>query len=108
MAGGQKVNLTALQAHKGEVQDIGEGVRAAAQATAGAGQAMGDNAFGLVGAPFGAAMEIWTAIASSFIGDVASSAEDIAGKLQQAHDMYDDHDKQTAGHINGLGKELPR
>jgi uncharacterized protein YukE len=106
MAGGQKVSLTALQTHKGEVQSIGDGVKAAAEATAGAGQAMSDNAFGIVGAPFGAAMEIWTAIASSFIGDVASSAEAIADKLQQAHDMYDDHEKQTAGHITGLGKEL--
>lgn len=102
----QKVSLEALQTHKGEVQSIGDGVKAAAQATAGAGQAMSDNSFGLVGAPFGAAMEIWTAIASAFIGDVASSADDIADKIQQAHDMYSDHDKQTAGHINGIGKEL--
>ncbi|MEU4670935.1 type VII secretion target [Amycolatopsis sp. NPDC023774] len=106
MAGTQQVNLTALQTHKGEVQDIGEGVKTAAEATV-EGQAMGDDAFGIVGAPFGAAMELWTGIASIFINSVADSAEDIADKLQQAHDKYDNHETASKNKLNSFGKELP-
>ncbi|MEV0066460.1 MULTISPECIES: type VII secretion target [unclassified Amycolatopsis] len=106
MAGTQQVNLTALQTHKGEVQDIGAGVKTAAEATV-EGQAMSDDAFGIVGSPFGAAMELWTATASIFINGVADSAEDIADKLQQAHDAYDTHETNSKNTINTLGKELP-
>ncbi|MBN9743723.1 hypothetical protein DMP23_22030 [Amycolatopsis sp. A1MSW2902] len=106
MADGSKVDLPALRAHKGEVEDIAAGVHTAAQATE-SGQTFGDDAFGIVGQVFAMPLQIWMSIASSFVEDVAGKADDIADRLQQAHDHYDNHEKQTVGHINGLGKELP-
>ncbi|MFI5610435.1 type VII secretion target [Amycolatopsis sp. NPDC051903] len=106
MAGDLQVHLPALQAHKGEVQDIAAGVHTAAQATVD-GQAMGDDAFGIVGAPFGAAMEIWTGIASIFINHVADTADGIADKLQNAHDAYDSHQQNASTNLNSTRGELP-
>ncbi|MEV4604510.1 type VII secretion target [Amycolatopsis sp. NPDC049253] len=106
MAGTQQVNLTALQAHKGEVQDIGEGVKTAAEAT-GSAQAFGDSSFGLVGQVFALPLQAYLSIASAFIGQVASSADDIADKLQQAHDHYDTNEQGTKDKVTSFGKELP-
>ncbi|MEV6897554.1 type VII secretion target [Amycolatopsis sp. NPDC051372] len=106
MAGTQQVNLTALQTHKGEVQDIGAGVKTAAEATASA-QAFGDTSFGLVGQVFALPLQAYLSIASSFIDKVAASADDIADKLQQAHDHYDTHEQNTKEKVTSFGKELP-
>ncbi|WP_033290514.1 type VII secretion target [Amycolatopsis jejuensis] len=103
---GSKVDLPALRAHQGEVEDIAAGVHTAAQATA-SGQSFGDDAFGLVGQVFAAPLQIWMSVATSFVQDVAGAADSIADRLKQAHDHFDHHEKQTVGHIKGLGKELP-
>ncbi|MEW2503646.1 type VII secretion target [Amycolatopsis sp. NPDC047767] len=106
MAGTQQVNLTALQTHKGEVQDIGAGVKTAADAT-GSAQAFMDDSFGIVGQVFAAPLQLYLSVASSFIDKVASSADDIADKLQQAHDHYDANEQGTKDRVNSFGKELP-
>jgi hypothetical protein len=106
MADGYQVRLEGLQQHKGEVQDIAAGVHTAAGAAA-QGQAMGDNSFGLVGMPFAAVMETFTASAGAFITLVAAAADDIADRLGSAHTAYSDHEKQTVDTVHGLGKELP-
>ncbi len=103
---GPHVDLPSLRAHKSEVENIAAGVHTAAQATDSV-QTFGDDAFGIVGQVFAMPLQIWMSIASSFVEDVAGKADDIAERLQQAHDHYDNHEKQTVGHINGLGKELP-
>ncbi|GAB3387850.1 type VII secretion target [Amycolatopsis echigonensis] len=106
MADGSKVDLPALRAHKGEVEDIAAGVHTAAQATE-SGQSFGDDAFGIVGQVFAMPLQIWMSVATSFVTDLAGEGDEIANLLQQAHDHYDRHEQQTVGHINGLGKELP-
>ncbi|MCG3752439.1 type VII secretion target [Amycolatopsis sp. Poz14] len=106
MADGYQVHLEALQQHKGDVQDIAAGVHTAAQA-AEQGQALGDDSFGIVGLPFAMVMQGFTGTASMFIGLVAGAADDIADRLGSAHDAYRDHEKQTVGTVDGLGKELP-
>ncbi|MGW4489466.1 type VII secretion target [Amycolatopsis sp. NPDC004368] len=107
MAGTQQVNLTALQTHKGEVQDIGAGVKTAAEATS-SGQALNDWAFGIVGQAFALPLQLYLSSATEFIGQVASCADTIADKLQQAHDHYDTNEQGTKDKVNSFGKELPQ
>lgn len=106
MAGDLQVHLPALQAHKGEVQGIAEGVHTAAQASL-SGQAFGSEAFGIVGQVFALPLQMYLTEATTFIGLVASVADDIGDKLGQAHDAYDSHQQSTSTKLQSTRGELP-
>ncbi|GAA3560587.1 type VII secretion target [Amycolatopsis ultiminotia] len=106
MPDGYQVHLPALQQHKGDVRDIAKGVHTAASACA-QGQAVGDSSFGLVGQPFAQVMELFTGSAGIFVGLVATAADDIADRLQTAHESYDTQEQHATTTIDGAGKGIP-
>lgn len=98
-----KVDFNAMSAHEGEVRDTGDQVQAAVDA-AGTAQALGTDAFGIVGQLIAIPIQEWLTVADTFLVLTAKAGHEVADRLNAANKLFTEHEADAKCTIEAAGR----
>lgn len=105
---GDSMNLdfAALGGHEDEIREIADKVQQAADASRSA-QALGTDAFGLVGQIFAIPIQAWVDEADLFLAAAVAAGHEVADRVKTTHTAFTEHENTTKCTIENIGKGLP-